>query len=112
LIVLLLVPSLLAAQQDISTQIRALRRVFGGARRIPEVAAGLGGIAVALALFWAATLGSYLVTGAAFGPLADRLPSSGGAVFGVFVLGSALIILAGWGIGLVRRSFSAPREMP
>ncbi len=112
LIVLLLVPSLLAAQQDISTQIRALRRVFGGARRIPEVAAGLGGIAVALALFWAATLGSYLVTGAAFGPVADRLPSSGGAVFGVFVLGSALIILAGWGIGLVRRSMSASREMP
>ncbi|MGV6887649.1 efflux RND transporter permease subunit [Rhodophyticola sp. SM2404] len=112
LIVLLLVPSLLAAQQDISTQIRALRRVFGGARRIPEVAAGLGGIAVALALFWAATLGSYLLTGAAFGPLAVRLPSSGGAVFGVFVLGSALIILAGWGIGLVRRSFSARREMP
>ena len=110
-IVLLLVPALLASQQDIANQIRALRRVFGGARRIPQVAAGLGGLGALLAVLWAATLGSYTLTGAAFGPLGGVLPTTGGGLFGVFVLGSALIVLAGWGASLfIRRAEQSAAE--
>ena len=69
-IVLLVVPAILAMQQDFGKQVTALRRAAGTLPRHPAMALGLGALAVALAGLFAATLGSAMVTGGMAGPLA------------------------------------------
>ena len=106
-IVLLVVPAIVAMQQDFGAQFRALRRALGAMRRHRGVAAGIGGLALIFAALFAATLGSAIVTGAMAGPLAG-LGTGVAPAFGVFALGAAALCLLGWmvaaGIALVRRT--------
>lgn len=94
-LVLLVVPALMAIQQDISRPLTALRRsVFSPNRAVKGAVAGT---AAAMALWLAATMGWVLVEGALPGPLARALPRLGAAdpMLGallVFVVG-ALVIL-------------------
>jgi hypothetical protein len=81
-IVLLVVPAILAMQQDFAKQVRALRR------GVPRSAAGpalpLGALAALIAALFAATLGAQIVTGrcpgrwpqSAMAALSVRRPSS------------------------------------
>ncbi len=98
-IVLLVVPAILAMQQDIAKQFTALRRALGAMGRVRGLAMGLGGLGVAIAALFAATLGSAIVTGAMAGPLAG-LGTGLGAALGVFLAGAGALCLLGWGVGL------------
>ena len=94
-IVLLVVPAILAMQQDVAKQITALRRAARALPRHPVMALGLGALVLALAGLFAATLGSALVTGDMIGPLA-ALGGGMAPAFGVFVAGAAALCVAGW----------------
>ncbi|MCT4684616.1 MAG: efflux RND transporter permease subunit, partial [Roseicyclus sp.] len=94
-IVLLVVPAILAMQQDFAKQFTALRRATGTLTRHPAMGFGLGALAVALAALFAATLGSALATGGMIGPLAG-LGTGIGPAFGVFLAGAALLCVLGW----------------
>jgi predicted RND superfamily exporter protein len=96
LIVLLVVPAILAMQQDIAKQVAALRRGFGLGARQPVVAVGLAVLGVAMAGLFAATLGSALLTGTMVGPLSGLGSGGVGAAFGLFVAGAAVLSLLGW----------------
>ena len=98
-IVLLVVPAILAMQQDIAKQFTALRRALGAMGRVRGLALGLGGLGMAIAALFAATLGSAIVTGAMAGPLAG-LGTGLGAALGVFLAGAGALCLLGWGVGL------------
>ncbi|EAR49910.1 transporter, AcrB/AcrD/AcrF family protein [Oceanicola granulosus HTCC2516] len=73
-LVLLVVPALMAAQQDIGRHVRAARRSLRARRRLVSWPA-LAGAAAALGLF-GATLGPVLVTGAPLPALAAWLPDA------------------------------------
>jgi len=98
-IVLLVVPAILAMQQDIAKQFIALRRALGAMGRVRGLALGLGGLGMAIAALFAATLGSAILTGAMAGPLAG-LGTGLGAALGVFLAGAGALCLLGWGVGL------------
>ncbi|MBF9048332.1 AcrB/AcrD/AcrF family protein [Rhodobacterales bacterium LSUCC0031] len=95
LIVLLVVPAILAMQQDISKQFTALRRALGSMRRERGVALALGGLTLAIMALFAATLGSAILGGGMVGPLAG-LGEGIRVAFGVFVAGAALICVLAW----------------
>ena len=99
-IVLLVVPAILAMQQDLGRQVTALRRALGARARHPGVALAMGGLALATAALFAATLGSAMLTGAMAGPLA-ALGTGMMATFGVFVAGTALLCGVAWVAGAV-----------
>ena len=96
-LVLLVVPAVMAMQQDLSRQLRALRRAMAMPARGRLVSgvtvlAGFGAAAV-----FAATLGSVILTGELWPVLAARLPDFdiGMAVaFGLFAAGLAGLVLA------------------
>ncbi|MCB1348972.1 MAG: efflux RND transporter permease subunit [Maritimibacter sp.] len=94
-LVLLVVPALVAVQEDLARQLRALRRVGRMRHRGAWGAAlGTGFAAVLLAALFAATLGWVAVTGALPFGLA---PGAGPAVAtGVFIAGAAVIVLGTW----------------
>ncbi len=102
LLVLLVVPALIAMQQDIGKQMTALRRALGAGRRGYGIGALSITAALAVAAVFAATLGSAILTGA----LPGMLPAPVGLPlmplsFGLFVAGSAAILLAVFGFGLL-----------
>ncbi|MBF9058495.1 AcrB/AcrD/AcrF family protein [Rhodobacterales bacterium HKCCSP123] len=94
-IVLLVVPAILAMQQDFAKQLTALRRATGTLSRHPAMGLGLGALGVALAGLFAATLGSALATGGMIGPLAG-LGDGTGPALGVFLGGAAMLCVAAW----------------
>jgi multidrug efflux pump subunit AcrB len=94
-IVLLVVPAILAMQQDFAKQVRALRRATGTVSRHPAMAVGLGALATVIAALFAATLGSTIATGGMAGPFSD-LGAGVPAAFAVFVAGSAALCALGW----------------
>lgn len=100
LIVLLVVPAILAMQQDIAKQFTALRRALGAIRRQRGVALGMGGLTFAILALFAVTLGSAILGGGMLGPLAG-LGEGTRAAFGVFVAGAGLLCLAAWVAALV-----------
>jgi multidrug efflux pump subunit AcrB len=104
-IVLLVVPAILALQQDLGKQVTALRRAIGTVSRHPAMGLGLGALAVALAALFAATLGSAIVTGGMIGPLAG-LGEGVGAAFGVFAMGTATLCLGAWMIAALLHALS------
>ena len=94
-LVLLVVPSLMAMQEDVARQVRAARRALRARRWAMVVPAGLG-FAAAAGLF-AVTLAPVIVTGAPLPALADALPMLRGgmvAALGVFVAGLAVVLAA------------------
>jgi predicted RND superfamily exporter protein len=94
-IVLLVVPAILAMQQDFSKQLTALRRAKGTLSRKPVMGLGLGALAVALLGLFATTLGSALATGGMIGPLSG-LGDGIGPALGVFSVGAAALCAAAW----------------
>ncbi|WP_116132475.1 efflux RND transporter permease subunit [Tropicimonas sp. IMCC34043] len=115
-LVLLIVPALLAMQQDIHRQFEALRFALRRPRRARAVSTVvlLAGAAI-LALF-AATLGHALVTGAPWAALAAIWPGAGtGAALALFLGGTLAIVLfsylgAALWLAAVRGSAKAPAE--
>ncbi|PTX54912.1 multidrug efflux pump subunit AcrB [Litoreibacter ponti] len=101
-LVMLVVPSLIAMQADVSRQTRAMRRTL---RATPGVKwATLGLVAVLVALF-AATLGAVIVMGelpAAWALLSPTLDGgSAGQAFALFLGGSALVLASAWVIAAI-----------
>ncbi len=106
-LVLLVVPALLAAQQDLGQATRSLRRAFR--RRIPGLAPGLALLGVALAALFAVTLAPVLLGNGLPGPVAALLPTaaagSKGAAFALFTTGAVVLTLVG---GLVMSRVMRP----
>lgn len=111
-LVLLVVPALLAAQRDISRQFEALRRSV----RLRAGARGLGlavwGAVAGIALLFAATIGSVMVTGQVQPVVSALLPipvASASAALALFLAATMLwlvvvYLLAGLGLRWTRRS--------
>ena len=95
LLVLLVVPALVAMQQDVARQLAALRRVARMRHRGARGAALANGFAALLLLaLFAGTLGSMAVTGAL--PM-GLMPEAGPAlVTGLFIAGAAVIVSGVW----------------
>ncbi len=100
-IVLLVVPAILAMQQDVAKQLTALRRGFGLVGRHRALALGLGAVSLAMVALFAATLGHAVVTGTMAGPLAGLGDGGLGAAFGIFVAGAGALCLFGWVLALM-----------
>ena len=96
-LVLLVVPALVAVQEDVGKQMRALRRMMSLRHRGTRVAAlATSGTAAALAALFVATLGWALVTGGLPGGL---LAGAGNAVLaaaGIFLAGAAMVVTGAW----------------
>lgn len=95
LIVLLVVPAILAMQQDIAKQFTALRRALASLRRQRGLALGIGGMTVAIMALFAMTLGGAILGDGMLGPLSG-LGDGTRAAFGVFVAGAGLLCLVAW----------------
>ena len=113
-LVLLLLPALLAMQQDVRRQVQALRRALSAPRRSGRV----GGVALlaagGVALLAAMTLGAAIATGQMWGPLGWLSPEDGGSVgaaLGVFVLGTAIWLVLLYYLSVTYYLF-APRPVP
>ncbi len=105
-LVLLVVPAMMAMQQDVGKQFRALRRSLQASGRARGVSILTFGVALAIAALFAATLGSAVVAGrlpealTALVPVlatAPLMPTS----FGLFSVGSAVLVLLAFTIGAV-----------
>lgn len=101
LLVLILVPAVMAMQQDIGRQVAALRRALAAPLRSGP-AGGATLAALLLSLAWAAaTFGTTAVTGALPAALATRLPgelSTPVAAFAAFLIGILAITLTIWAL--------------
>ncbi|MEM8591671.1 MAG: efflux RND transporter permease subunit [Pseudomonadota bacterium] len=96
-LVLLVVPALMAMQQDFGTQMRAFHRAVRMGRRAPQasVTAFLSILAVGVA--FAVTLGWSLATGGMLPELADLVGRDGMTIaLGLFLVASAAIALLFW----------------
>ncbi|MEM1101220.1 MAG: efflux RND transporter permease subunit, partial [Pseudomonadota bacterium] len=96
-LVLLVVPAILAMQQDVGQQVTAMRRALRSGRRAPE--AGLTTVlaTAAIAGIFALTLGWTLFNGAMHPVVPALGPISGIAgALGAFVLGSLVVVIAAY----------------
>jgi len=113
-VVMLVVPSIIAMQQDIGRQVLALRRALTTAARAPVMLAGVAVAGLAVAALFAATIGAVLVSGAIYAPLAGALPAAVAGMSGafmVFAAGAAIICLAAWLTGLVLHGMANLRRV-
>ncbi len=94
-IVLLVVPAILAMQQDVGRQVAALRRVFGHVSLHKGMTAAVVALGMAVAGLFAATLGAFLLTGAMVGPLA-QIGATTGLALATFLGGAAALCLLAW----------------
>lgn len=97
-LVLLVVPAILAMQEDLHRQIAALRHGLTLGRRAPWAARILQVAAGLIAVLFALTMGWVLVTGA--------LPGGSGSILaatGLFLLGTALVAIGAYVAALVLR---------
>jgi len=94
-IVLLVVPAILAMQQDFGQQVRAFRRALSTPGR-GGPALPLGLLVTLLALVFAATMGAQIVTGQMVGPLAGIGNGGLSGAAGVFIAASAVLCLLAW----------------
>jgi hypothetical protein len=98
-LVLLIVPALLAMQQDIRRQFQALRRATDAPGRTGLVGkVSWLGVLGLLAIF-GATMGATMITGTVFAPIALFVPSLAetatlGAAFGLFLMGAVVWLFA------------------
>ena len=94
-LVLLVVPSIMAMQQDFHRQWQAAKRALRGRRAAMFVPAAAGSLGAAL--LFAATLGPVILTGAPLAWMAAILPmleAGTGAAFAVFAVGTLVLLLA------------------
>ena len=113
-LVLLVVPALMAAQDDLARAVAALRRMLKGAParlRLTFGAALAGLLALALAV-----IGPVVVTGGLPGWVTALIPPAGNmsamvAGFGLYLLGAAVIVLFAAGAAglMLRRDVRSPR---
>ena len=102
-VVMLVVPSIIAMQQDVGRQILAFRRSLTAAARAPGMLAGVGVAGMAVVALFAVTIGAVLLSGAIYAPLAGVLPAAVAGMSGafmVFAAGAAIICLGVWLAGL------------
>lgn len=99
-IVLLLVPAILAMQQDFGKQVTALRRAMRSLGRAPAMAASFATLAALSALIFAATLGSQIATGAMAGPLSG-IDSTPMMAFGLFLVAMSALLALTWVVALI-----------
>ncbi|MEM9248454.1 MAG: efflux RND transporter permease subunit [Pseudomonadota bacterium] len=102
-LVLIIMPALMAMQQDVGRQFGALRRAFGAARRAPAITFLTGLAALLTAAAFGATLGHTLFFGAPWPWLAAALPEGAELemhdLFGMFGMSAATIALITFGLG-------------
>ena len=111
-LVLLVVPALLAAQQDVQHQVRALFRALRPTRDARGVGVVAALAAAAVAGLFAATLGFHLATGTLPAPLAALLPEAAGtgASVGLFLALAAGILVIVYAVAVLARALGAWRE--
>ncbi|TCP62864.1 multidrug efflux pump subunit AcrB [Rhodovulum bhavnagarense] len=100
-LVLLVVPALLAMQQDVARQRAALRHALRAGARGRSVRLATGGAAAILGLWFAATMGAAIVTGALPGALTGMVPPLSQApalpaALGLFLGGAVLVVLVAY----------------
>jgi multidrug efflux pump subunit AcrB len=113
-LVLLVVPALIAMQQDVARQTRALRRILRAPVPAVRNSVALGGLAI---LAWLGlTLGITVVSGAlpaaltSLTPMLEGLPAMPAAL-ALFITGAALIVLALYaGLALTGRDTAASQR--
>ncbi len=101
-LVLLVVPSVMAMQQDVHRQVQAAKRALRGRRMAMFLPAALGAFG-ALGLFGATVL-PLLLNGAAWGPAAAILPALDngvGVAFAIFIIGLTTLLLLIYGVTLL-----------
>jgi predicted RND superfamily exporter protein len=107
-LVLLVVPALLAVQHDIHAHVASTRRAMSAPRRVGGAGVATVVLAGLTAVWFAATLGSQIVTGSVIGPIADVLPDGGagtGVAFGLFAAGALVLLAVVWSVAaLTERS--------
>jgi len=119
-LVLLLVPALLAVQQDIGRQFTTLRRALRARRGARAVSALVIATVLAVVGVFAATIGAVIATGALPLQLMALLPGLPEMAplslsLGLFVAGSAGVILLAWVLGVLAygiRSAAAKPDQP
>jgi multidrug efflux pump subunit AcrB len=113
-LVLLVVPSLVAMQQDFGRQFRALRRMLRSGRRSPAALAVTLAIALAGIGLFTVTMGWVGVTGAL--PAFLHLPLTGGAPlalsFGLFLAGMLVLTLGAFLIAAVILKLTGGKKSP
>ncbi|ALG91315.1 MULTISPECIES: efflux RND transporter permease subunit [Actibacterium] len=97
-LVLLMVPALLAMQQDVSRHIAAARRALGQPSRARAMGAVIAVAALGLGGLFGLTLGHAVVTGALPGIVTGAFPGLAGvpampAALGLFLAGAAVLLL-------------------
>ncbi|WP_172300385.1 efflux RND transporter permease subunit [Pseudoruegeria sp. HB172150] len=104
-LVLLVVPALMAMQQDVSKQVRAFKRALRPSGQGSGVTAAVAVTGLALLALFAATLGAVIVTGALPSPLLALLPGAWATSTGapmltialvLFLIGTAILVLAAY----------------
>lgn len=104
LLVLVMVPAVMAMQQDIGRQVAALRRALGAPLRTGGAGRATAFAAVLSVLWFAATFGATALTGSLPPALADLAPagvSTPIAALGVFVAGIVAMALTIWVVAAV-----------
>ncbi len=114
-LVLLLVPALMAMQQDVARQIGTLKRALRHPRRVGLAGLWVGLAALAVAGVFAATLGWEIAFGTLPAPLGALLPGIGeatlGLALGLFLAGVAGLIALFYLVGaLLLRLVGGPRR--
>ena len=113
LLVLLVVPALIAVQQDVAKQLRALRRAVPPRNRARGVGALTVGTGLAIAALFVATLGSAVVQGKLPVAVMSMLPEQAMAAlipvsFALFAAGSAVITVLAFAMGALWFVFGRP----
>jgi multidrug efflux pump subunit AcrB len=100
-LVLLVVPALLAVQQDMTKQFAALRRAFNFRKGTRGVALGLMAVTLTMVAWFALTLGSVIATGGYAAPLAGLIPGAAtpGLALAVFLAGAAVVAVVAYVLG-------------
>ncbi|MEM6727659.1 MAG: efflux RND transporter permease subunit, partial [Pseudomonadota bacterium] len=98
-IVLLVVPAILAMQQDVGVQLRALRRGLAMGRRAPQMAMTATVSIALIAAAFVVTMGWNLATGGMLPVVAELVGADGaGVALGLFLAASAAITLVIWAL--------------
>ncbi len=104
LLVLLIVPAIMAMQQDFGKQLRAARRALRSRPLASRAPAMLGSFA--MAVLFAALIAPLVITGAPWPQVSEVLPmdvSGFGAAFGIYAAGLAIALLVIYAVsGLTR----------
>lgn len=109
-IVLLVVPALLAIGQDFGQQIRGFRRALTAQGHSPAITLGVGALTLVTVALFAATLGSFMLQGAMWGPFA-ALGQTGPIALASFLIATAANCVAGLIIGLLVTILSKARKL-